>query len=302
MHPEAIGHVTGRAELAGVVVGDGRDVAVVAAINVSPESFYAGSVPAGREGLLRAAVAAVNAGAAIIDVGARSTAPYGETPVGEDEETDRLADAVRLLVREVPVPVSADTCRLAPARAAVAEGARILNDVGGLMAEPALARLAAEAGLGVIVMAGPRGPAPVGAPPAQVVARLLGDSLAAAARAGIPEHRIVVDPGIGFFRGMGIAWHEWDCAVLADLERLRALGRPIAVAVSRKSFIGAVTGAADPADRLAGSLAATAAAVLGGAALVRAHDVRETVQAVRVAEAIRRAARPAGRSAERRVS
>ena len=95
MHPEAIGHVTGRAELAGVVVGDGRDVAVVAAINVSPESFYAGSVPAGREGLLRAAAAAVGAGAAIIDVGARSTAPYGETPVGEDEEVHHHRDGDR---------------------------------------------------------------------------------------------------------------------------------------------------------------------------------------------------------------
>ena len=99
----------------------------------------------------------------------------------------------------------------------------------------------------------------------------------------------MVDPGIGFFRGDGVSWPEWDCRVLAGLPALRALGRPLHVGVSRKSFIGAVTGAADPAERLPGSLAASAAAVLGGAHVIRTHDVGETIQAVRVAEAIRRA-------------
>ena len=98
-----------------------------------------------------------------------------------------------------------------------------------------------------------------------------------------------MDPGIGFFRTQGIPWHEWDCRALATLPALRALGRPICVGVSRKSFIGALTGQDDPADRLPGSLAAAAAAVLGGAHVVRTHDVAETVQAVRVAAAIRRA-------------
>jgi dihydropteroate synthase len=97
-----------------------------------------------------------------------------------------------------------------------------------------------------------------------------------------------VDPGIGFFRRRGLASHEWDCEILAGLGRLRDLGRPLCIGVSRKSFVGEVAGEADPARRLPGSLAAAAAAVLGGAHLVRAHDVGETVQAVRVAEAIRR--------------
>jgi dihydropteroate synthase len=98
-----------------------------------------------------------------------------------------------------------------------------------------------------------------------------------------------VDPGIGFFRGDGVAWPDWDCRVLAGLPALRTLGRPLYVGVSRKSFIGAVAGVEDPAERLPGSLAATVAAVLGGAHVIRAHDVAETVQAVRVAQAIRRA-------------
>jgi len=91
----------------------------------------------------------------------------------------------------------------------------------------------------------------------------------------------------GFFRRRGIAWHEWDCAILATLGRLRDLGRPVCIGVSRKSFVGEIAGEPDPGRRLPGSLAAVTAAVLGGASLIRAHDVGETVQAVRVAESIR---------------
>jgi dihydropteroate synthase len=137
-------------------------------------------------------------------------------------------------------------------------------------------------------MAGERAGRRAGAP-VDAVAHLLSESLALAAAAGIPADAIVVDPGIGFFRRAGLPWHEWDCAVLARLERLRALGRPICVGLSRKSFIGALTGEPDPAGRLPGSLAATALAVLGGAAVIRTHDVAETRQAVQVAQAVRRA-------------
>jgi dihydropteroate synthase len=277
-----------RAELGGVVVGEGCEVAVMAAINLSPESFYGGSVTIGRDRLLRAARAAVAAGAALVDLGARSSAPYGRDEVSEAEETDRLARAVETLVRELPVPLSADTCRLGPARAALEAGARILNDVTGLLGEPALADLAGRWDAGLIVMAAPRGPVR-SEEPIEEVARLLEESLAVARRAGVRPERIAVDPGIGFFRDGGLPWHEWDCRVLARLGRLQALGRPLAVGVSRKSFIGAVAGVDDPAGRLPGSLAATGAAVLAGADLVRAHDVAETVQAVRVAAAIRRA-------------
>jgi dihydropteroate synthase len=159
--------------------------------------------------------------------------------------------------------------------------------VRGLTADPALAALAAKAGAGVILMASETGAVGTGSPVETVLVALKG-SLRIASQAGIREERIVVDPGIGFFRRRGLPPHEWDCEILAGLERLRELGRPLCVGVSRKSFVGAIAGEGDPARRLPGSLAATAAAVLGGAHLVRAHDVGETVQAVRVAEAIRR--------------
>ena len=128
-----------------------------------------------------------------------------------------------------------------------------------------------------------------GTMPVETVIGTLAAGLGVAARAGIERDRIVVDPGIGFFRRGGVPWHQWDCAVLAGLGRLRELGRPVAVGVSRKSFIGEIGGEPDPVRRLPGSLAAAAAAVLAGAHLIRAHDVGETVQAVCVAEAIRRA-------------
>ena len=278
-----------RAIVAGVSVGDGLDVAVVGALNVSPESFYSGSVVADADRLLHAAEAMVRAGAAWLDVGAMSTAPYLAGPVSEAEEADRLGWAVGLLSGKLGgVPVSADTSRVEPARAALEAGAGIINDVRGLMADAGLASLVARSGAGLIVMASESEVAGSGSP-VETVTQVLRTSLHLAAQAGIASEHIVVDPGIGFFRHRDLAWHEWDSAVLAGLARVRELGRPVGVGVSRKSFIGALAGEADPARRLPGSLAATAAAVLGGADLIRAHDVAETVQAVRVARAIRRA-------------
>src|SRR6266513_3339175 len=143
-----------RADLAGVALGDGSPIAVTGVINVSPESFHAGSVYRGDDAVVTAALGMVEAGAALIDVGARSSAPYLETAISETEERQRLVRAVSVLAAKLPVPVSADTCRPAVARAALEAGARILNDRSAL-AEPELARAAAEHDAGLIVMAAP---------------------------------------------------------------------------------------------------------------------------------------------------
>ncbi len=277
-----------RAIVAGVSVGDGLDVAVVGALNVSPESFYSGSVVADADRLLHAAEAMVRAGAAWLDVGAMSTAPYRAARIPEAQEAERLQWAIGLLTTKLDLPVSADVSRAEPARAALEAGARMINDVTGLAGDPALARLTAEAGAALVVMASPA-VAPAPEDPVATVRASLEASLALARAAGIPDERVLVDPGIGFFRGGTVAWPDWDCRVLAGLPGLRSLGRPLYVGVSRKSFIGAIAGLGDPADRLPGTLAATAAAVAGGAHVIRAHDVAETVQAVRVAQAIHRA-------------
>ena len=263
-------------------------VAVVGAINVSPESFYAGSVVTESDRLLEVAESMARAGAVLLDVGAMSTAPYLAGTISEEEEAERLARAVALLSSKLDLPVSADTSRSVPARAALDAGARIINDVTGLTGDPRMAHAASRAGAGLILMASERGRQPQGRP-VEIVAALLAESLAVARAAGIDVSSVVLDPGIGFFRNQVIAWPEWDCLVLARLCELRSLGRPLCVGVSRKSFIGALTAESDPGRRLPGSLAATAAAVLGGAQLIRTHDVAETAQAVKVAEAIRRA-------------
>ncbi|HEY2993537.1 MAG TPA: dihydropteroate synthase [Methylomirabilota bacterium] len=316
-------------------MGDGLPVAVMGVINVSPESFHAGSVHREAD-VLATALAMVEAGASLIDVGARSTAPYLATEITPGEETARLVRAIERLAAKLPVPVSADTCRPEPARAALEAGARVINDVSAL-SDPAVARLVASHSASLILMAAapvgergragagargvrrprarsvdrltqdlrsdapaevrrgtgrrtPRAPAPArprSPAPVAIVRTILAEGMRRARGAGIPLRRIVVDPGIGFFRDCGMSWDQWDCRVLASLASLRSLGRPLCVGVSRKSFIGAILDRPDTADRLAGSLAATAIAVMNGAAVIRTHDVAETRDAVRVAERIR---------------
>src|SRR5262245_18205464 len=134
------------------MVGDGRPVAIMGVVNVSPESFPAGSVYAGEEAMVRAALGMVEAGAVLIDVGARSTAPYLDTEIDEATESARLRRAVELLAAKLPVPVSADTSRPGPARAALEAGARVVNDVSTL-ADPALAGLVAARAAGLVIMA-----------------------------------------------------------------------------------------------------------------------------------------------------
>jgi dihydropteroate synthase len=260
------------------------------AINVSPESFYAGSVREQASELLETATLMVEAGAALIDIGARSTAPYLTGDITAREEIERLTAAVSVVATKLRVPVSADTTRASVARAALDAGATVVNDISGLR-DPDMPGLVTDRGVSVVLMASPL-PAAAPPPPVDPVA-VTGDLLAAALErahaAGIADDRIVLDPGIGFFREAGLPWHEWDVAVLAGLDALTALGRPLCVGVSRKSFIGHLTGRRDPAERLAGSLAAAAAAVLAGAAMIRAHDVADTVDAVRIAERLRAA-------------
>jgi len=275
------------ANLGGVEVGDGFPVRIVGAINVSPESFYSGSVARGRRAVQQMARRMVAEGADLIDVGAMGTAPYRETAIDEAEERRRMVAAVRAVRAAVDVPISADTQRSGVAAAALEAGATIVNDVSGLRHDPAMGAVMRGAG-GVILMA--REAAPATGPPVPLLMRLLRRCLRRAVQARIARQRIVLDPGIGFFRPAGVPWYAFDCQVLAQLERLRRLGHPLLVGVSRKSFIGKLTGQADPGARLSGSLSATAVAVYHGAALVRTHDVAATRDAVRVAEALRAAA------------
>ncbi len=273
------------ADLAGLEVGDEFPVRLAGAINVSPESFYRGSVATGEDSLRVMAEQMVAEGADALDIGAMSTAPYLETEITEAEEIQRLTWAIGIVRKMVAVPISADTKRSRVALAALDAGANIINDVSGLRHDPGMAEMVARRARGVILMASETDPNARN--PIETVRGLLEESLQAVWRAGVPDHRVVLDPGIGFFRQAAIPWHVWDCELLRRLAELRSLGRPLLVGVSRKSFIGKIIGQADPGDRLAGSLAATAIAVLNGAHLIRTHDVGPTREAVRMAEALR---------------
>ncbi len=271
----------------GGVLRLGARTLVMGVVNVTPDSFAGdgGGVDAARavaEGL-----ALVEAGADLLDVGGESTRP-GATPIDAAEEASRVLPVVEALARQVTVPISIDTYKASVARRATAHGASLVNDVSGLRYDPDLAEATAAAHAALVVshtrgrardMYGEARYEAV----ADEVAAELEWSLKTAVAAGIPRDRLIVDPGIGFAKRAG---HSFT--VLAQLDRLRRLDRPILVGPSRKSYLTAVLGDVPPERREWGTAGAVAASVLLGAHIVRVHGVRAMLDVVRVADAIRK--------------
>jgi dihydropteroate synthase len=254
-------------------------------INVSPESFFKGSVFSSRDDIRRIAEQMTADGADMLDVGARGTAPYLQTEISVEEEMDRLAQAIQTIREVTDRPISADTQTAVVAKAALNVGASILNDVSGLAHDPEMATIATGY-KGVLLMANASATSAQGDPVA-VVKDALEAALQRANQAGIAPEHIVLDPGIGFFRDRAISWDSWDRIILQQLPAFRSWGRPLLLSVSRKSVIGKVLGYPDPADRLFGSLGLTALAVYQGAHLIRTHDIAATRDVVRIAEWLR---------------
>ncbi|AEH24264.1 dihydropteroate synthase [Pyrococcus yayanosii] len=268
-------------KFAGVKLDEPR---IMGVINVSPESFYKGSVRNNEKALVETAVKMVDEGASFIDIGAKSTAPYLETQIPLEEEIRRAKWAIKIVKDVVDVPVSIDTTNAKVAEEALKAGADIINDVTGFKGDPDMAKVASEYSAPVVLCA--HGQVRDLLDPVKTVIEFLQESLAIAEEHGIKD--IAIDPAIGFLRPAYPPWYEWDSKVIANLNLLKLFGRPILIGVSRKSFIGAITRRKDPSERLAGSLSATAIAVLKGANIVRTHDVRETLDAVKVADFVRR--------------
>jgi dihydropteroate synthase len=273
----------GVARIGGLLVGVGQPVRVMGVINVSPESFFPGSVRRTPEEVAETAAAMVEAGAEIIDVGGMSSAPYKEVWVSEDVEVERLRWAVRAVRDAVDVPVSADTFRARAAEAALREGAEMVNDVTGLRNSPEIALLVEEYSASLIVMANDVGG---DVDVIEGVLNQLKASLETAERHGVEPDRVVIDPGVGFHRRHAKKWYVVDGEIVRRLGELRVLGRPICVGVSRKSFIGKVTGRDDPATRVYGSVAAEALAAYNGADIIRTHNPAESLDAIKVASHI----------------
>lgn len=252
---------------------------VMGVLNVTPDSFSDGGRFLDPTVAVAHAAEMAKQGADILDIGAESTRPYGDpVPVSEVDEKARLAPVVPAVVK-LGLQVSIDTIKASIAAWAIDQGAAIVNDVWGLQGNPDMAPLVAKHRLPVIVMHNRDAADPAIDIVADVIA-FFTRSLEIAARAGVVRENIVLDPGIGFGKTP-----EQSIICLARLAEFRRFGLPLLVGASRKRFINSVT-PSPPDERIGGSIAAHLLAVQTGAAIVRAHDVAETVQALRVSAAI----------------
>lgn len=276
----------------------GSQTYVMGIINATPDSFSGDGLVTTREGdWIAAAVAQgrqfVDEGAHVLDVGGESTRP-GSTAVTAEEELRRVLPVIAGLARVVPVPISVDTSKAVVAEAALRAGARLVNDVWGLRMDPALAAVVAAAGVPVVLMHNRSAPKNA-AQEARLGGRyvgvayddLLGDvprelreSVALARAAGIVDHRIILDPGIGFGKT-----REQNLALLDRLDVIKGMGYPVLVGPSRKSFIG-YTLDLPPAERVEGTAAAVAVSIVRGADIVRVHDVLAMARVARMTDAI----------------
>jgi len=219
-------------------------------------------------------------GAAMIDIGGQSTRP-GHTEISAEEEILRVVPVLEALVGRIGVPISIDTYKPAVARAALAAGADVLNDIYGFQQNPELAEIAARQGCGVILMHQEAGFSETSGATMERITAFLQRSIAIAVAAGLSRDRIILDPGIGFGKT-----HAQNLEILARLGELRALGCPLLLGASQKSVIGNVL-TLPPDERLEGTLATTALAVSQGVAFIRVHDVRANLRSALMAQAIR---------------
>lgn len=251
---------------------------VMGVLNVTPDSFSDGGHFISPVRALAQAKRMIAEGAEIIDIGAESTRPYGSKPVLVDEELQRLRPVLADVI-PLGVPVSIDSMKTAVVAWALDTGAAIVNDVWGLQGDPDMAGLVAARGCPVIIMHN-RHRADPGIDIMKDVTEFFARSLEIAAQAGILRNNIALDPGIGFGKTP-----EQSMTVLARLREFTTFGMPLLVGASRKRFIATVS-PSEPDQRLGGSIAAHLIAAKAGAAIIRTHDVFETLQALRVATAI----------------
>ena len=299
-----------RARLGRVWVGDDEPVRLVGVINVSPESFFKGSVKRNVDDAVRTVESMVSSGVDIVDIGGMSTAPYNNTFVSVDEELGRVVPIFRALRREFPsLTISIDTFRARVADEALRAGADVINDVTGLKGDVDMTRVIVDHNASVIIMAREREPALDRDPVVRTVTALR-DSLKMAISGGVNEESIVIDPGVGawpplsmdplFTGGKPLSgeyvhgdheypWYVWDSIIIMNVGKIRnELGRPVLVGVSRKSFLERLMRRrAPPEERLFASVSAEAIAVVMGADAIRTHNVNESKDAIKVAESLR---------------
>jgi dihydropteroate synthase len=277
----------------------GQRTYVMGIVNVTPDSFSGDGTGDDVARAVAHGLALVRDGADLLDVGGESTRP-GATPVSAAEEQRRVLPVIERLAAATSVPISIDTFKAATAATALRAGATLVNDVWGLRHDPDMARVVAEHGAAIVIMhnrttpplvspvvGGHYAAADYGGDLVAEVLDWLRQSLALARAAGVAEEQIIVDPGIGFGKGL-----RQNLEVIRRLAEFRALGRPVLLGASRKSFIGRVLDL-PPEERVEGTAAAVALGIANGADMVRVHDVAPLARVARMADAIVRGRVPA---------
>jgi dihydropteroate synthase len=262
-----------------------RPALVLGIVNVTPDSFSDGGQFLDATRAVEHARQLAAEGADILDIGGESTRPNA-VPVGEAEELRRVLPVIEALASSVSVPLSIDTCKPAVARAALAAGASIINDVSAARQSAEMFRLVAESGASYVAMHSKGTPQTMQLNPVygDVVAEVnafFGECLGRLRAAGVAPEQVVLDVGLGFGKTV-----DHNLQLLAALERFQNRNRPLLLGASRKSFVGIIAGESDAAGRLAGSLACACWGRSQGAQIIRVHDVKETLQALRLTEAI----------------
>ena len=267
---------------------------IMGIINLSPESFFKESVKEEYKQITETAMKMEEDGAEIIDLGAMSTAPYLNTMISIEEEVARLKIGIKAVKDACNITISVDTPRSEVAREALRLGADMINDVTGLKYDDSMASIIKEYDSYVLLSAYSKSRVRGGI---KDTIKALDDSIKLALDEGIGDDKIIIDPAIGFFRKkrnnpfftrISNDWFTRDLLIIKRLEELKRLKKPICVSVSRKSFIGKIVYIEEPSERLFGSISAEAIAVMNGADIIRTHNVHQSMQAVKIAEAIRR--------------
>lgn len=265
-----------------------KKTCVMGVLNVTPDSFSDGGYYFDEKNAIDRAFSIIEAGADIIDIGGESTRPCSE-PVSVEEESSRVIPVIQAVSKKVDIPISIDTYKAEVARRALDSGASIVNDISGLRFDPEMPGVVAEYGVPVIIMH-------IRGKPKDMqkntdyealipqIMDYLRESIMIAKKAGISDDKIIVDPGIGFGKTF-----EHNLEIIRNLKEFRLLGKPLAIGVSRKAFIGKILGDAPPSERLEGTAAAVAIAIFNGANIIRVHDISEMSKVAKVADAIKSA-------------
>ena len=264
---------------------------IMGVLNVTPDSFSDGGLYFQKDKAIEQGLAMAYEGADIIDIGGESTRPYCDT-VSPDEELDRVIPVIESLSKEIKIPISIDTCKATVARDALRAGASIINDISALRFDSEMASVAAEAGVPIILMHMQGTPGNMQNNPTYdhlipEILDFLKNAIERAVKAGIRKDLIIIDPGIGFGKTFD---HNFE--IIKELNRFGSLGRPILLGTSRKAFIGHILDK-EPNERDNGTMVTVSASILNGAHIVRVHNVKRTLETVKVIDAIRMAGQEA---------